>query len=208
MVRGLKRCVLATALVLSACGGPQPKTPIVEAEITGPWTLDAENSGLTYLTVKNGSIAEINTFRSVDGQVSEDGQAEFTVVLDSVDTNNEVRDPRMRQYLFETDKHPYAKVTAQLDMAKFQDLETGFRHTELLDMKVDLHGVSDTRPFYVMVTRLGANKVLVENKAPLILDASDFGFARGLETLRELAGLETITPVVPITFSLVFERKQ
>ena len=134
------------------------------------------------------------------------GAAEFTVVLDSVDTNNEIRDPRMRQFLFETDKHPYAKVTAQLDMAKLKGLETGARHTELLDMTIELHGLTDEREFYVMVTRLAPERVLVENKAPLILDAADFGFEAGVEKLRELAGLDSITPVVPVTFSLVFEH--
>jgi hypothetical protein len=202
------RClVLAGTLISSACNGQVETVPAGEVENTGPWALSADESGLTYLSVKNGNIAEINTFRAMDGKVSTDGAAEFTIVLDSVDTNNEIRDPRMRQYLFETDKHPFAIVSAQLDMAKLTDLGIGVRHTELLDMTLDFHGVTDERQFYVMVTRLGANRVLVENKAPLILEASDFGLEAGIEKLRDLAGLETITPVVPITFSLVFERK-
>jgi len=209
MGRRLIVLALCPVLTLGACS--QPKTNAsaasIETEASGPWTLDTDTSGLTYLTIKNNGVAEINTFRALDGRVSEDGSAEFTIVLDSVDTANEVRDPRMRQYLFETDKYPYAKVTTQLDMAVLATLETGVRHTELLALNIDLHGVSDARQFYVMVTRLGANRVLVENKAPLLLEASDFGLAGGVEKLRELAGLESITPVVPVTFSLVFERK-
>jgi len=73
-------------------------------------------------------------------------------------------------------------------------------------MTLDLHGISDAREFYVLVTRLGANKVRVDNKAPLILDAEDFGFEAGLAKLQELAGLNSISPVVSATVSLTFER--
>jgi len=53
---------------------------------------------------------------------------------------------------------------------------------------------------------LGANKVRVDNKAPLLIDAEDFGFESGLAKLQELAGLESITPVVSATVALTFER--
>jgi hypothetical protein len=58
----------------------------------------------------------------------------------------------------------------------------------------------------VQVTRLGANKARLDNKAPLLLDAEDFGYGAGLAKLQELAGLDSISPVVSITMSLTFER--
>jgi len=186
--------------LLTACA------PQSEAEKSGPWSLVPDESGMTYVTIKNGSLGEINTFREISGSVSESGQAVFTINLDSVDTANEIRDPRMKEILFETASYPTAKVTANLEMAQFENMPIGGTETVLLDMTLDLHGVSEQFDFYVLITRLGANKVRVDNKAPLILDGEDFGFGEGLAKMQELAGLESITPVVSATVALTFER--
>jgi len=185
---------------LTACG------PKAEPENSGPWSLMPTQSGISYVTIKNGSLGEVNTFRQISGSVSEGGQAEFTVYLDSVDTNNEIRDPRMREILFQTETYPTATASAKLDMTQFENLPIGGAETVLLDMTLDLHGVAEQFDFYVLVTRLGANKVRVDNKAPLLIDAEDFGFEAGLAKLQELAGLESITPVVSATVGLTFER--
>ncbi len=194
---------LMAGLTLSACQNT-PASP-VPIDISNTWTLDAENSGLTYVTVKNADLAEINTFRTMSGQVEPDGSAEIEIDLSSVDTNNEIRDPRMREVLFEVDKHPTAIATAQIDPTTYSDLMPGQSLTENLDMTITLHGYAFETSFYVLVTRLSDNQIMVQNKAPLILDAKDFGFGEGLETLRGLAGLDMISPVVPVTMTLVFE---
>jgi len=181
-------------VILAACA------PQTEAEKSGPWSLVPDESGMTYVTIKNGSLGEVNTFREISGSVSESGQAELVINLDSVDTNNETRDPRMKEHVFETNQYPTANVTANLEMAQFENMPIGGTETVLLDMTLDLHGVSEQFDFYVLVTRLGANKVRVDNKAPLILDGED------LAKMQELAGLESITPVVSATVALTFER--
>ena len=192
--------LIATGLI-TACSGSTG-----EAERTGPWTLDAAESGMTYITVKNNDLGEINTFREISGSVSETGNAVFTINLDSVDTANETRDPRMREHVFKTASFPMAKASAQLDMTQFESLPIGNSETVLLDVNIELAGYATQRDFYVQVTRLGVNKVVVNNKAPLILEVAEFGMEEGIETLRGLAGLDTISPVVPVTMSLVFER--
>ena len=75
-----------------------------------------------------------------------------------------------------------------------------------LDMKLDMHGFVDEREFDVLVTRLGVNEVRVDTTAPLILDIEDFGFEAGIAKLKELANLESISPIVSATVSLTFER--
>jgi len=186
--------------ILAACA------PQTEPEKSGPWSLMPTQSGISYVTIKNGSLGEVNTFREMSGSVSESGQAEFIINLDSVDTNNETRDPRMKEFMFETGTYPTAKATANLDMAQFDALAIGNSKAVQLDMTLDLHGVSEQFDFYVLVTRLGANKVRVDSKAPLLIDAEDFGFEAGLAKLQELAKLESITPVVSATVGLTFER--
>ena len=61
--------------------------------------------------------------------------------------------------------------------------------------------------FDVLVTRLGVNEVRVDTTAPLILDIEDFGFEAGIAKLKELANLESISPIVSATVSLTFERQ-
>ncbi|MBO6764411.1 MAG: hypothetical protein JJ918_05650 [Maricaulis sp.] len=57
------------------------------------------------------------------------------------------------------------------------------------------------------MTDLNGERVLVETTQPVLLHVDDFGLTDGLATLQDLAGLPSITPVVPVTASLVFERE-
>jgi len=201
--------LIASGLGLVSCSkSPESSASntVVASEKSGPWTLNRDDSGMTFITTKNSAVSEIGTFTALDGKVTKDGAAKFTIVVDSINTNNEIRDPRMRQYLFKTDQNPYISVSANLDLAAYADMTIGERRTTLLAYDLDMNGMSNAKESYVMVTRLGPNRVLVENKAPVIIDATDFGLDTGVEKLRGLANLESITPVVPVTFSLVFER--
>jgi hypothetical protein len=97
-------------------------------------------------------------------------------------------------------------VTADLNMAQFNELPIGGTKSVLLDMTLDLHGISEQFDADMRVTRIGPNKVRVDSAAPLLIDAEEFGFEEGLAKLQELAGLESITPVVSATVGLTFER--
>lgn len=195
-----KALSLSTLFFLVACA------PKGEAERSGNWTLNPLQSSISYVTIKSGPLGEINTFNEISGGVSTGGKAEFVIALDSVHTNSETRDPRMKEHVFETAKYPEAKVTANLNMTQFEVLAIGNSKTVSLDMKLDMHGFVDEREFDVLVTRLGVNEVRVDTTAPLILDIEDFGFEAGIAKLQELANLESISPIVSATVSLTFER--
>ena len=195
-----KALSLSTLFFLAACA------PKGEAERSGNWTLNPLQSSISYVTIKSGPLGEINTFNEISGGVSTGGKAEFVIALDSVHTNSETRDPRMKEHVFETAKYPEAKVTANLNMTQFEVLAIGNSKTVSLDMKLDMHGFVDEREFDVLVTRLGVNEVRVDTTAPLILDIEDFGFEAGIAKLKELANLESISPIVSATVSLTFER--
>ena len=200
MIPIFKALSLSTLFFLAACA------PKGEAERSGNWTLNPLQSSISYVTIKSGPLGEINTFNEISGGVSTGGKAEFVIALDSVHTNSETRDPRMKEHVFETAKYPEAKVTANLNMTQFEVLAIGNSKTVSLDMKLDMHGFVDEREFDVLVTRLGVNEVRVDTTAPLILDIEDFGFEAGIAKLQELANLESISPIVSATVSLTFER--
>ncbi len=191
----------SAALSLAACSAAPESTPL-----DGDWTLSSDESRLTFTTVKAGSIAEAHSFKDLSGTVSADGAATLSIGLASVATNIEVRDGRMRDMLFEVATYPAATVTAQLDPATFEPLAIGDSVTQSVDATLDLHGVQAPVTADLAVTRIGEDKVKVETTTPIILDASTFNLADGVEQLREVAGLDSIAPSVPVSFSITYTR--
>ncbi len=198
-MRRLRHALLPAALVLAACAQP--------AAQGNDWQLDGETSSVGFVSIKSGEIAEAHHFTTLAGSVAEDGSAELLIALDSVETGIDIRNERMREHLFQTGEYPQARLTAQIDLAALEGLEPGQRTTLPLQGTLELHGVSLPVETEVTVTDLNGERVLVETTQPVLLHADDFGLTDGLATLQDLAGLPSITPVVPVTASLVFERE-
>lgn len=199
-MRILKFFLIVLGLALASCG---------ESEVvpnTAPWTLMNTKSRVEFISVKKGAIVETHSFGALKGTIDSDGKAVVTIVLDSVETNIDIRNQRMREYLFETKDYPTAAISVQLDKAGFAFMDIGERKHMDIPMSIDMHGKNNILEIALTVTRLGDNKVVIESRTPIILDIDTFGFQDGIEKLRELAKLPSITPEVPVMFSLVFER--
>ena len=170
------------------------------------WSLSADESRIGFVSVKAGAFAESHSFTEVQGAISEDGAAEIVISLDSVETNIDIRNERMREFLFETETHPTAAVAATIDLDALSDLAPGARESVIFSGEVTLHGATAPFETTLTVTRLSDDRVLVETTDPVILYADEFDLTAGVDKLRELAGLPSITPAVPVTASLVFEK--
>lgn len=193
----------AALLMLGACS----KAPAEPAALTqGAWTVDSAASQLTYVSIKLGEVAEVNSFETVTGTVSADGAAVIEIDLASVDTGVDIRNERMRDVFFVVADNPAATVTAQIDPAAFTALGVGSSTTQTLDGTLSLKGVEAPFQSEVTVTRTGPDRVLAVSNAPVIVEASRFELTDGLAELQGLAGLDSITPVVPVSFALTFER--
>lgn len=197
----LRPGLVAGLVALSACA--QPDTPAQ----TGParWQLDADASALHVVSVKAGEIGEVHRFTALSGAVTRDGTAELVIGLSGLETGIDIRDERMREQFFEVGDYPEATLAARIDLAALTGLVPGERTTIPLEGTLDLHGVVQPVTTDVTVTNLDGERVLVETVRPILLHIEDFGLGGGLATLRELAGLPSIAPVVPVTASLVFE---
>ena len=171
------------------------------------WALDNTNSRISFMTIKEGEIAELHTFQKFSGSVDKAGLAKVAIELNSVETNIDIRNERMREFLFETIINPEVDLTSKLDMKNLKRLKLGER--KLLEeqaFKIGLHGIETEIYSDVFVTRVSARKVLVETASPILIHAEDFNFGAGILKLRELAGLDSITPIVPVTASLLFTK--
>ncbi|WP_237068236.1 YceI family protein [Microbulbifer guangxiensis] len=171
------------------------------------WILDSSASEITFLTVKKRTVPELNHFRDLQGSVNTKGWASISIPLDKVDTKIPVRDERMRTLLFETAKFSEARITAQVDAEKLEALEPG--ETTLFDTRISLtlRDVKHEEDARLQVTALKGGRILVSTVKPVVINASDYQLLDGLEKLREIAGLDSISPIVPVTVKLLFEEK-
>ena len=204
MIRSPSIIAAGAALFLAACQQAPAETPPL-AE--GSWTLDDEASRLSYVSIKSGEIAENNYFTELSGSVSPDGEATIEIDLDSLETGVDIRDERMREVFFNIADFPTATITAQVDPEAFEDLDIGERIVQPLKGTLSVKGVETGVDTEIAVTRIAADRVQVASTDPVIVMADSLDLTEGLAHLQELAGLPSITPAVPVTFSLTFESE-
>jgi hypothetical protein len=168
------------------------------------WRLDNESSRLSFVSTKDSNIAEVSRFRGLIGDVSDAGQVHLQVELSSVDSGIALRDELLRKVLFQSSQFDFAHVHAQLDFAPILALAAGAQMELRLPLQLDLHGSQHHYISELLVTRLDDRRFQVVTLAPLVLKASDFGLATGLETLRAQVGLSTISLAVPVSAVLIF----
>lgn len=170
----------------------------------GQWELDATESSLNFVSIKNDALAEIHSFSSLRGTIGSDGKVQLTIALDSVETLIEIRNERMRELLFETVKFPLATITAALDRDLLAELGKGGTVAVDLPVTLSLHGVEKTLNVSVVAIGQGGGTFRVFTPSPVIVNAADFGLGAGVTALQTVAGLQAISSAVPVTLHLVF----
>lgn len=203
-MNAIRTAAFASLLTLAACGqtASEEPAPVIE----GAWEVDSAASRLSYVSIKQGEIAETNTFETVTGSVTGAGEAMVEIDLASVSTGVDIRNERMRDIFFSVADNPKATVTAKVDPATFEALAIGESADTTLDGTLSLAGVEAPFQAEVSVTRAGPDRVIAVTDKPVIIEAGRFELADELAELQELAGLDSITPVVPVTFSIAFQR--
>jgi hypothetical protein len=199
------------ALGLAACAEPAANAP-ADADVDavsvteGTWTLEPATSRLSYVSIKAGEVAEANRFDRLSGTVAADGSATIDIDLASVNTGVDIRNERMRDIFFQVIDNPTATVTAKLDPAAFAALAVGQSISRPLKGTVSIKGAQSDIETDVLVTRVSADRVTVVPTAPVIISTDMFELTDELGELRALAQLPSITPAVPVTFTLSFSR--
>lgn len=189
----------STAFLVTALIGLQ--------DVRADWAIDNDHSRVAFVSTKAGNVAEVHRFGNVSGTLGDDGAFAVDITLDSVDTGIEIRDERMRDLLFETDRYPRARLSAQLDMAQLKTIAPGEQGSVTAEAELNLHGQRANLTIDAAVARLEDGTLLVTSEEPLVITASQFELLAGVERLRELAGLPSISPAVPVTFRLTLRPK-
>jgi hypothetical protein len=166
------------------------------------WVIDPEGSYVGFASVKNDLIAENHSFTQITGAIEDSGDASIVIALASVETLIPIRNDRMQAILFEVVQYPDVTVTANLDLDEFTSLGLGESKTDTILLGVNLHGTDLSKNVLVKVTRSSNNAYEVTSLGPSIIHASQFALSDGLESLRKIAGLQSIDLMVPVTFDL------
>ena len=156
-------------------------------------------SQVQFVSIKNNTVGEVSHFETLSGSVTDAGDVEVRVVLDSVETNVGIRNERMKTMLFEVGLYPEAVITAQLDAGSMAALSSG--GVTNVALQIDLHGQSVTKDaqLNVAVTDQGVSATTTQ---PILLTAAEFGVEGGVAALQAVAGLNAISRVIPVTVTL------
>ena len=164
--------------------------------------IDPEGSYVGFASGKNDLIAENHSFTQITGTIEDSGEANIVIALASVETLIPIRNERMQAILFEVAQYPDVTVTANLDLYEFTSLGLGESKTDTILLGVNLHGTDLSKNVLVKVTRSSDNSYEVTSLGPIVIHASQFALSDGLESLRKVAGLQSIDLMVPVTFDL------
>jgi len=171
------------------------------------WELVNDDSHLNFLSFKAVDFAEIHSFKEMSGSIDSNGKANLVINLDSLETLIPIRNERMRNLLFETQIFPTANFYLQVDLDKYLNLSIGdFRNKEVKGRLLLKNKDIETRVKF-KVTRLAKDIFIVSSTEPVILNVENLGLTEGLESLRTVAGLPSISKSVPVSFYIKFRNK-
>ncbi len=180
-------------------------TLLVAGPCFAAWTLDNDSSQVSFVSVKAGDAGEVHRFTEISGELSSGGNASVTIQLASVDTLIPLRDERMREMLFQTNVFPTASLSTNIDMDALNAIEPGNSMDMAANLTLDLHGQQLSLAAEMIVARLGDHRLMVSSRKPVIVNAASVDLVDGIEALREIANLPSISKAVPVSFVLTFD---
>jgi len=198
---GLEKLVIAIAILCCFTGVAHARgNPFAPG-----WELLPDASAIRYQSVKDSTKVESSSFASFSGNIDISGLATVAIRLDSVDTNVDLRNVRMRFLFFETFQYPEAVITMQLEPGILSDLGKIRRKVLTLPYTLDLHGVSKSLEAEMVITEISGGVISVSSSAPISISAADFSLGGGIKKLEEAANV-SIIPSATVTFNLLFSR--
>ena len=176
------------------------------ANASEDWLINDDQSILHYVSVKKMHTGELHTIDGVSGTVSADGTVTAELDMASVNSGIDVRDGRMKELLYKIAEFPTATFDGSVDLEEFSDLAVGESIDSFVDGVLNLVGTNAELSFGVIVTRTSEDSVLVTSAGPIIIDAATVNLTNGIESLREIAQLESISYSVPVQLTIALDR--
>ncbi|ABG33481.1 YceI family protein [Roseobacter denitrificans] len=195
---------LIAAVAMAATLGPMG-TQALATDMPRSWVLDPALSNVSFGSIKNDYAGESHSFGKTSGTVSEDGTVTIKLGLGSVETNIDIRNERMIEFVF--NNAPDATITAQIDMAELKALPIGGSTNINTYGTLSLLGIENELEANFFVMRISETQVLVDTNGMVMLSTEDAEIDAGIDTLQQLADLDGITRVSPVSLRLIFNAK-
>lgn len=215
----MKKSIAAimTVFALAACAPDQANTnqaenaPVAAQQVphdAAAWT--AENSQVIFLSSKINkqlnSITEQSSFTTSTARLDKEGNFTMNVDLSSVKTNIDIRDQRLKDWVFEIAQFPQAEISGKLDPNAVNMLEVGESLHLKQPLSLNIHGQKLDIEADLFVQRNSADSISVNTLAPVLLDVKKMDMVQGVAKLVEVMGLSSIVEQVPVSFSAEFKR--
>jgi len=170
------------------------------------WSVNSAQSSLNFVSVKNDVVAETHSFKDLTGSLTEAGDFAVAIPAMSIDTMIPIRNERILEHVLTAKQYATINAKGKVDSKVLAGLKTG--DSVVVDQALDLTLLTKTQSLTakVKVTKVSDSQLVVTTVAPIMLDVNKFELNAGVEKLRELAGLKSISPMVPTTFSLVLVK--
>lgn len=170
----------------------------------GGYVVDSANSNVNFSVTKVQYVIEPAEFQKVSGTVSDEGEVAIEIDLNSVYSNNAIRDNRLVNMFFQTEMFPSAAISAEIDPKVLKSAEPQrikvpavlewFDHEE--DITLD-----------VLVAPVAGGGLVVTSMSPNIIDAKTFGLPSDhLEALRKVCNNITIADKAAVNFVLTLKK--
>ena len=179
---------------------------LFSSSVFSDWHLVNEESKLNFISIKASNIAEIHSFKKISGNVKENGEAQLSINLASLETLIPIRNERMGNLLFETKIYPSAVFKLEVDLEKMLLIDNGKSYEVKYRGMLGFKNKQFPLLVKLKVTRFSNQSFSVSSLEPLLLNADRLGLSNGVEALRGVAGHPSISKSVPVTFSLMFRK--
>jgi len=193
--------LMRVVLILLGCGAFNTAISASEYE------LDSVKSSLYLVSTKQIHVVESHTFERLSGSIDNNGNAVLDIDLSSIESGIALRNQRMRDMLFEITRFANATASVSIDPSMLSQIGNGEQEIQRISAILNLHGVSSVLETQVRITRMSDSELLVQNVTPILISASDYNLADGIDALKNIANLNVISYTVPVNFSLFFAAK-
>lgn len=211
--------VSLSAFALAACSpAPQNTSPAPAASAMAtpvssmPANWEATQTSLTFLSSKINqqlnSVTEQSQFTSSHAMLDKQGNFKMMVDLNSVQTNIEIRDQRIKDWVFQTAQFAMAEITGKVDMNVIHQLQLGESISFKQPLMLHIHGKELPIEAHLSAQRTQADKIMVSTLSPVVLDTKAMDMSQGVMQLVEVMGLKTIVEQIPVSFHAEFMRKE
>ncbi len=174
------------------------------------WLLDGSKSTFHFVTLKKSAAGvetpENMTFSQLQGTVAANGQATLSIPLASISSGVDIRNTRMQSLLFESGYLPSLHFTTQLDLTAIDALAAGSTRVQTMSGNLVLHGVVKSVVFDALLVKHANNRISFSPRKPIAINSTDFDLNAGVEALRAVAGLSTVSEKVPVYFKVFLNR--